>query len=53
MKWYYILVLVCVIIAPFDAFYMYIKSEKRKEALKRKHEGQNKDKSIDEDEDKK
>ena len=36
MKWYYIMLLVCVIIAPFDALYMYIKSEKRKEALKKK-----------------
>ena len=36
MKWYYIVLLVCVVIAPFDALYMYIKSEKRKEALKKK-----------------
>lgn len=36
MKWYYIALLVCVIIAPFDALYMYIKAEKRKDALKKK-----------------
>ena len=36
MKWYYIVLLICVIIAPFDALYMYIKAEKRKEAVKKK-----------------
>lgn len=36
VKWYYIVLLVCVIIGPFDALYMYIKAEKRKEALKKK-----------------
>ena len=36
MKWYYIVLLVCVIIAPFDALYMYIKAEKRRDALKMK-----------------
>ena len=36
MKWYYIALLVCVIIAPFDALYMYIKAEKRKDDLKKK-----------------
>ena len=36
MKWYYIVLLVCVIIAPFDALYMYIKAEKRRDALKKK-----------------
>ena len=35
MKWYYILLLICVIIAPFDALYMYIKSEKRRDVLKK------------------
>ena len=44
MKWYYIVLLVCVIIAPFDALYMYIKAEKRRDALKKKrnkdHNGQ-------------
>ena len=36
MKWLYIALLVCVVIAPFDALYVYIKSEKRKDALKKK-----------------
>jgi hypothetical protein len=36
MKWLYIALLVSVIIAPFDALYMYIKSEKRKDALQKK-----------------
>jgi hypothetical protein len=38
MKWLYIALLVSVIIAPFDALYMYIKSEKRKDALKKKRQ---------------
>ena len=36
MPWYYILLLVCVIIAPFDALYMYIKAEHRREELRRR-----------------
>lgn len=36
MKWYYIVLIVCVIIGPFDALYMYIKAQKRKEELKNK-----------------
>ena len=36
MPWYYILLLVCVIIAPFDALYMYIKAEPRREELRRR-----------------
>ena len=43
MKWYYIVLLVCVIIAPFDALYMYIKAEKRREALKKKKQESGKD----------
>jgi len=38
MKWVYIALLVSVIIAPFDALYMYIKSEKRKDAMKKKRQ---------------
>ena len=42
MPWYYILLLVCVIIAPFDALYMYIKAERRREELrKREREKEN------------
>ena len=36
LKWYYIVLLICVIIGPFDALYMYIKAERRKEALKKR-----------------
>lgn len=38
MPWYVILALVCAVIAPFDALYMYIKSEKRRDALRRRRE---------------
>jgi len=40
MKWLYIALLVSVVIAPFDALYMYIKSEKRKDTLKKKRQKQ-------------
>ena len=43
MKWYYIVLLVCVIVGPFDALYMYIKSEKRREALKKKRKDDKRD----------
>ena len=36
MPWYVIAALVCAVIAPFDALYMYIRNERRKEELKRK-----------------
>ena len=38
MKWYYIVLLICVIIGPFDALYMYIKAERRKETLKKRRQ---------------
>ncbi len=38
MKWYYIVLLICVIIGPFDALYMYIKAQRRKEALKKRRQ---------------
>ena len=38
MPWYLIALLVCAVIAPFDALYMYIKSERRKEEMRRKKE---------------
>ena len=40
MKWYYIVLLICVIIGPFDALYMYIKAQKRRDELKRRREEQ-------------
>jgi len=38
MKLVYIALLVSVIVAPFDALYMYIKSDKRKDAMKKKRQ---------------
>ena len=43
MKWYYVVLLVCVIIAPFDALYMYIKAERRRDALRKRKRDGNKD----------
>lgn len=43
MKWYYVVLLVCVIIAPFDALYMYIKAERRRDALKKRKRDGSKD----------
>lgn len=37
MPWYLIALLVCAVIAPFDALYVYIKSERRKEELRRRN----------------
>ena len=36
MPWYWIVALVCFIVAPFDALYMHIRADRRREALKRK-----------------
>jgi hypothetical protein len=38
VPWYGWLILACVVIGPFDALYMYIKSERRKEALRKKRD---------------
>lgn len=35
MPWYGYLILLCVVIGPFDALYMYIKSEKRRDAQRK------------------
>ena len=43
MKWYYILLLVCLVIGPFDALYMYIKAEKRRDALKKRKQKKEED----------
>ena len=45
MPWYLIALLCCVVIGPFDALYLYIKSERRREARKKaKRDGKNEDK---------
>ncbi len=36
--WYLIALLICLVIGPFDALYIYIKSERRKEALRKRRE---------------
>ena len=36
MPWYWIVALVCFIVAPFDALSMHIRADRRREALKRK-----------------
>lgn len=36
MPWYAIVCLICLVIAPFDALYMYIKAEKRRDARKKR-----------------
>ena len=38
VKWYYIVLLICVSIGPVDALYMYIKAEHRKETLKKRRQ---------------
>ena len=43
MPWYYILLLIGVILAPFDALYAYIKAERRKERLRREREAEGKE----------
>ena len=47
MKWYYILLLVCLVIGPFDALYMYIKAEKRRDALKKRKQKEKEDNESD------
>ena len=36
MPWYGWLILACVVIGPFDALYVYIKSERRRDAIRRR-----------------
>ena len=38
MNWLLIAALVCVIIGPFDALYLYIKAQRRRDALKRQQD---------------
>ena len=45
MPWYVIAALVCAVIAPFDALYMYIRNERRKEKRKER-EKSNRDQGI-------
>ena len=36
MRWYWIALIVCLVIGPFDALYVYIKAQRRKDELKKK-----------------
>lgn len=38
MRWYWIALIVSLVIGPFDALYVYIRAQKRKEELKRKQQ---------------
>ena len=38
MPWYAIALLVCIVIGPFDALYLYIRAQRRREELKRREE---------------
>ena len=40
VRWYWIALLVCLVIGPFDALYVYIKAQKRRDELKRRREEQ-------------
>ena len=34
MPWYYVVAILCLIIGPFDALYLHIKAERRREKLR-------------------
>lgn len=38
MPWYWIVLLVCLVVGPFDALYMYIKAQKRRDARRGKED---------------
>ena len=38
MPWYWIALIVSLVIGPFDALYVYIKAQKRKDELRRREE---------------
>ncbi|MBQ8109419.1 MAG: hypothetical protein IJ124_04555 [Clostridia bacterium] len=42
MLWYGIVLLVCMVIGPFDALYVYIRAQRRRDALKKKREADGK-----------
>lgn len=42
MPWYWIALIVCLVIGPFDALYVYIKAQKRRDKLRREKEKQDK-----------
>lgn len=38
MPWYVIALAICLVVGPFDALYLYIRSERRKERLRQARE---------------
>ena len=44
MPWYLIVALICAVIAPFDALYVYIKAERRREAFRHRRQEKEEDK---------
>ena len=38
MPWYWIVALICLVIGPFDALYLHIRAEKRRDAIRRERE---------------
>jgi len=42
MPWYGILLIACLVIGPFDALYMYIKAQKRRDEIRKKENGEDK-----------
>lgn len=49
MRWYWIVLLVCLVIGPFDALYVYIKAQKRRDELKRRREEQERNTHTEDD----
>ena len=38
MPWYGIVFLICLVVGPFDALYLHIRAERRRDALRKKRE---------------
>lgn len=49
MRWYWIALLVCLVIGPFDALYVYIKAQKRRDELKHRREEQERNTHTEDD----
>ena len=46
LRWYWIALLVCLVIGPFDALYVYIKAQKRRDEMKRRREEEERRKEL-------
>ena len=47
VPWYMIVLLICLVIGPFDALYLYIKAERRRDRLRREREQKARDEEKD------